>query len=49
MEKDPLFNAKERVEMLEAVTFDWKNVEVEVFDGLLMDYGARPERHRGDA
>jgi len=38
MEKDPLFPAKERVEMLEAVTFDWKNVEVEVFDGLLMDY-----------
>ena len=24
--------------MLEAVTFDWKNVEVEVFEGLLMDY-----------
>jgi pantetheine-phosphate adenylyltransferase len=24
--------------MLEAVTFEWKNVEVEVFDGLLMDY-----------
>jgi pantetheine-phosphate adenylyltransferase len=38
LEKDPLFAVKERVEMLEAVTFDWKNVEVEVFDGLLMDY-----------
>src|SRR5271154_1280839 len=38
MEKDPLFTSKERVEMLEAVTYDWKNVEVEVFDGLLMDY-----------
>jgi pantetheine-phosphate adenylyltransferase len=37
-EKDPLFEVKERVEMLEAVTFDWKNVEVEVFEGLLMDY-----------
>jgi len=37
-EKTPLFSVKERVEMLEAVTFDWKNVEVEVFDGLLMDY-----------
>ncbi len=24
--------------MLEAVTFDWKNVEVEIFEGLLMDY-----------
>jgi pantetheine-phosphate adenylyltransferase len=38
MEKDPLFSEKERVEMLEAVTFDWKNVEVDVFDGLLMHY-----------
>ena len=38
LEKDPLFAVKERVEMLEAVTFDWKNVEVEVFDGLMMDY-----------
>lgn len=38
LEKDPLFAVKERVEMLEAVTFDWKNVEVDVFDGLLMDF-----------
>ena len=38
MEKDPLFAVKERVELLETVTFDWKNVEVDVFDGLLMDY-----------
>ena len=38
LEKDPLFAVSERVEMLEAVTFAWKNVEVEVFDGLLMDY-----------
>jgi pantetheine-phosphate adenylyltransferase len=38
LEKDPLFAVKERVEMLEAVTFDWKNVEVDVFEGLLMDY-----------
>jgi pantetheine-phosphate adenylyltransferase len=38
LEKDPLFPVKERIEMLEAVTFDWKNVEVEVFEGLLMDY-----------
>jgi pantetheine-phosphate adenylyltransferase len=38
MEKDPLFNVKERVEMLETVAYDWKNVEVDVFDGLLMDY-----------
>ncbi len=38
LDKDPLFAIQERVEMLEAVTFDWKNVEVDVFDGLLMDY-----------
>jgi pantetheine-phosphate adenylyltransferase len=38
LEKDPLFGVKERVGMLEAVTFEWKNVEVDVFDGLLMDY-----------
>lgn len=38
LEKDALFAVKERVEMLETVTFDWKNVEVDVFEGLLMDY-----------
>src|ERR1700690_4152857 len=38
LEKDPLFAVKERVEMLEAVTYEWKNVEVDVFDGLLMNY-----------
>jgi|SRR5215472_3362503 len=38
LEKDPLFALRERVEMLEAVTFEWRNVEVDVFDGLLMDY-----------
>lgn len=37
-DKNPLFPVQERVEMLEAVTFDWKNVEVDVFEGLLMDY-----------
>jgi pantetheine-phosphate adenylyltransferase len=42
MEKEPLFAVKERVEMLEAVTFEWKNVEVEVFEGLLVNY-ARSE------
>ncbi len=38
LEKEALFAAKERVEMLEAVTYDWKNVVVDVFDGLLMNY-----------
>ncbi len=37
-EKEPLFAVKERVEMLEAITFEWKNVEVEVFNGLLVEY-----------
>jgi pantetheine-phosphate adenylyltransferase len=38
VEKDPLFPVKERVEMLETITFEWKNVQVEVFNGLLVDY-----------
>jgi pantetheine-phosphate adenylyltransferase len=38
LEKDPLFAVKERLEMLEAVTYEWKNVDVDVFDGLLMDF-----------
>jgi len=38
LEKEPLFDVKERVEMLEAVTYEWKNVQVDVFEGLLMHY-----------
>jgi pantetheine-phosphate adenylyltransferase len=38
LDKDPLFAERERVEMLEAVTYEWKNVEVDMFGGLLMDY-----------
>jgi pantetheine-phosphate adenylyltransferase len=38
LDKDPLFAVQERVAMLEAVTFEWKNVEVDIFGGLLMDY-----------
>ena len=37
-EKEPLFAPDERREMIEAVTFEWKNVEVDIFDGLLVDY-----------
>ena len=37
-EKDPLFSLTERVEMLREVTRPWPNVEVDVFDGLLVDY-----------
>lgn len=43
VEKEPLFDVKERIEILEAVTFDWKNVEVDRFDGLLVDFAR--ERH----
>jgi pantetheine-phosphate adenylyltransferase len=38
LEKDPLFSVQERVEMLEAVTFEFRNVEIDIFTGLLMDY-----------
>ncbi|MGA8366701.1 MAG: pantetheine-phosphate adenylyltransferase [Candidatus Acidiferrales bacterium] len=37
-EKDALFPVKERLAMLETVTYDMDNVEVQMFDGLLMDY-----------
>jgi len=38
MEKDPLFTVNERLEMLREVTRPWPNVEVDVFEGLLMAY-----------
>ncbi|MGD1211944.1 MAG: pantetheine-phosphate adenylyltransferase [Candidatus Acidiferrales bacterium] len=38
VEKEPLFDVKERIEIIEAVTFDWKNVEVDSFEGLLVDF-----------
>jgi len=44
-EKDPLFSVAERVEMLREVTRQWSGVEVDVFDGLLVDYA----RKRGAA
>jgi pantetheine-phosphate adenylyltransferase len=37
-EKDPLFTTTERVEMLREVTRQWDNVEVDVFEGLLVQY-----------
>jgi pantetheine-phosphate adenylyltransferase len=41
-EKSPLFSLDERVEMLREATTTWReNVEVDVFDGLLMDYARR--------
>jgi pantetheine-phosphate adenylyltransferase len=44
-EKEPLFNVSERVDMLREATEKWGNVEVDVFDGLLMDY-ARQKKAR---
>ena len=43
LEKEPLFPLPERVEMLREVTRPWANVEVDVFDGLLVDFA----RQRG--
>lgn len=36
--KNPLFTAEERVNMLKEVTKNMPNVEVEAFDGLLVDF-----------
>jgi len=44
-EKQPLFSVSERVEMLREVTKPWNSVEVDVFEGLLVDYA----RKRGAA
>jgi len=42
-EKQPLFSVAERREMLEELVKQrrWKNVEVDTFEGLLVDYAAR--------
>jgi pantetheine-phosphate adenylyltransferase len=40
-EKAPLFSAAERVEMLREVTKQWASVEVDLFEGLLVDYVSR--------
>ncbi|GAC1625559.1 MAG: pantetheine-phosphate adenylyltransferase [Candidatus Acidiferrum sp.] len=41
VEKEPLFSVPERVEMLREATKHWPNVEVEIFQGLLVDYARR--------
>jgi len=40
-EKTPLFSVGERRRMLEELTADFKNVRVDVFDGLTVEYAAR--------
>jgi pantetheine-phosphate adenylyltransferase len=44
-EKEPMFSVPERVEMLREVTRHWESVEIDVFEGLLVDYA----RKRGAA
>jgi pantetheine-phosphate adenylyltransferase len=39
--KQPLFTAEERVEMLRSATAGMANVEVDCFDGLLVEYARR--------
>ena len=39
--KKPLFSVAERVEMLREVTKQWSGVEVDIFDGLLVDYARK--------
>ncbi len=38
IEKKPLFTTQERVEMLRAVAGQWDNVEIDTFEGLLVNY-----------
>jgi len=40
-EKAPLFTVAERVEMLREVTKQWPGVEIDIFDGLLVDYARK--------
>src|SRR5579872_4053234 len=40
-EKSPLFSLGERRAMLEAMTGEFRNVQVDTFDGLMVDYAAR--------
>jgi pantetheine-phosphate adenylyltransferase len=43
LEKDPLFTAEERVEMLRETTHTLPNVTVETFSGLLVDYARQKQ------
>ena len=40
-EKDPLFTVEERLEVLRAMVKDRRNVRVDSFDGLMVDYAMR--------
>ena len=41
VEKEPLFSVPERVDMLKEVTQKWDSVEIDVFEGLLVDYARK--------
>lgn len=41
--KSPLFTAEERVDMLKVVLQNFPNVEIDSFDGLLIDYARRKQ------
>lgn len=41
--KTELFTFKERIEMLKIITSDYPNVEVDFFDGLLVDFAAQKD------
>jgi pantetheine-phosphate adenylyltransferase len=40
-EKGPLFSLSDRKRMLESMTQDFKNVEVDTFDGIMVDYASK--------
>jgi pantetheine-phosphate adenylyltransferase len=40
-EKQQLFSVAERIDMLREVTKQWTGVEIDVFDGLLVDYARK--------
>ncbi len=41
VEKEPLFSVPERVDMLKSVTSHWDSVEIDVFQGLLVEYARK--------
>ncbi|MCL1926069.1 MAG: pantetheine-phosphate adenylyltransferase [Syntrophorhabdaceae bacterium] len=41
--KDSMFTSAERVRMLRGLTSQWENVEVDSFNGLLVDYARKKE------
>jgi pantetheine-phosphate adenylyltransferase len=44
-EKAPLFTLEERRQMLEQMTARWRNVRIDTFDGLLVQYAMRQKAH----